>query len=171
MKQSMKRTAQIIVISLMAAAGLLLASCTGQNGRAYEKFYWTTDLLYISDTNHATPATVYIDSFFPTNSGTYRVEYETVDQDAWYLEYDIYINQGGPGLVSGADNWYEIDLLPSGPAIYFLGNSARNPLAKSLTPVTNEGGSLMQKHGPILGTKRLDSSQGSIEIRYGRIIK
>jgi len=172
MKKIPARTLTITILSLIALTGLAFVSCTGPNGRAFEKFYWTTDLLYISDTNHATPATVYIDTYFQTSSGTYRVEYQTVDDPrGWFLEYDIYINHGGPGLAGGADNWYEIDLLPTGPAIYLLGNYARNPAAKNLVPVINHGGSLMQQHGPILGSQHLESSQGSIDIRFGRIVK
>lgn len=169
---------KFLLVLLVLTSLLLLVNCKGPDGEAYLKYWWTGKLYYISDTNPSTPATIYNDQYFKTNTGTFRTEYVSWDGSGWWINYTITVNEGEPFFEAGADTWYEIALYSYGPVLYewdyarsIISNEREEETltAAPFLPKSKEPISEGKVIGEILGTDEIVSAKGSIRIEYGRI--
>lgn len=171
---------RLIIASSIMIALIFITSCTGPNGNAYQKYWWTGSLGYIYDTNPSTPATIYNDVYFPTSSGSYYMEYEAGNGSKWYLYYTITTKEGTLFNTAGDDTWFEIWLLSTGPSLYKW-DSARNiqnddAIAKGVSTSisineANERISTGKVLSEILGADEREYIYGSIKIEWGRILE
>jgi hypothetical protein len=169
---------KLLLVLLVLTSLLLLVNCKGPDGEASLKYWWTGTLYAISDTNPSTPATIYNNQYFKTNTGTFRTEYVSWDGSGWWINYTITVNEGEPFFEAGADTWYEIALYSYGPVLYewdyarsIISNErAEETLtAAPFLPKSKEPISEGKVIGEILGTDEIVSAKGSIRIEYGRI--
>lgn len=108
----------IILTFLLSCCLFIQISCTGSPGQPYLKYYWIGTPLAFSDSNPSTPYTVYNNVYFPTDTGTFYMQYIAWDGSGWWMYYSITSNPGKMFWVPGDDSWFEIDLFSSGPSIY-----------------------------------------------------
>lgn len=97
---------------------LFLSGCTGPDGQAYQKYWWTGLPGYFYDTNPSTPSKIYNDTYFSTNPGSYYMEYESWSGSPWYMYYTITTKKGSSFNTAGDNTWFEIWLLSEGPSLY-----------------------------------------------------
>ena len=162
----------LISISLMV---IILNGCTGQDGNASLKYWWAGSLGSIYDTNPSTPQTIYNDVYFPTNRGSFYMEYTAFDDSSWYIYYTITINGGQPLLIDGDDIWFEIGLYSTGPVLYEWDNAriietnllAENEDTTSEVTVVSTPISSGKFKTNILGIDSLILHNGKIDIQYG----
>jgi hypothetical protein len=155
-------------------------NCVGQNGNAYQKYRWDESLRRIYDSNPSTPETVYNNEYFPTNPGSYYMEYTTITNKSWYMYYTIEINEGKPFFDDGDDIWYELRLYSTGPALCEW-ESARSIDTNEIQfnyeeslPFTNKVKTQISKGkvlSDIIGFDEKNTVYGSIKIEYGQILE
>jgi hypothetical protein len=170
---------KIIFASIVLINLLLLTSCPGPNGSAYQKYWWAGSLGYIYDTNPSTPNTIYNDVYFPTNSGSYYMEYQAFDGSEWYMYYTITTKSGAMFNTSGDDSWFEIGLYYTGPVLYewdsarkiMNDDESKKVLSHSVSTINTKDkistGKVLSK---ILGSDEKENINGSIRIEYGRLL-
>ena len=158
---------RFFIISLVIIG---LIGCSA-DGSAYQKYWWTGSLQRIYDENPSTPATIYNNVNFPTESGTFYMEYTAWDNSSWWLYYTISINKGDSMLANEADKYFEILLLSTGPAIYVTekalsisGLESNEKLSLVTTPLSTG----KTKSGPLSVISK-DYPYGEISIVYGEI--
>jgi hypothetical protein len=143
---------------VFGVAALALVSCTGPDGKAFLAYSWASTPQYLYDENPATPTTVYNGDYFETAAGTYYMEYVAWDDSAWWMIYEITINEGSAFLSPGDDVWFEITLYSTGPSLYEW--SSPRALTESSEPDvqerrtgtqtrTNDGGTIRIEYGPL----------------------
>jgi len=162
------------VLCVLILFTTVFISCTGEDGNAYQKYYWAGAPLYFYDTNPYTPDIVYNDEYFYTGPGSYYMEYDAWDGSGWYMYYTIYIEEG-KFLEDGDDIWYEIFLSSSGPDIYgysyarsLEGKKAQNEETGKKSIVMGKEAKELRK-GPIIGKEEREYKNGKITIEYGRL--
>jgi len=168
----MKKSRLALVALLMLS--LVFISCSGQNGIAYQKYYWGGAPLYFFDTNPYTPSTVYNDEYFYTGAGSYYMEYIAWNGSKWYLYYTIEIDKGKI-LRDGDDFYYEIDLYSTGPSLYRyrvtkeIKEETIEETQDNRNNIIKESGTLGLKQGPIIGKEERELSNGKVTIEYGKL--
>jgi hypothetical protein len=110
---------------------VILVSCgqDGQDGDAFIKFTWDWYVDTYEDTNSDTPSTLYENTYYETDPGSYSFEYWCSDGmgDVWYYtgNYTIRINVGEKGGFlsagdDGEDNHYHMELTGDGADLDLL---------------------------------------------------
>jgi hypothetical protein len=170
---------KLFLFSIVVIISTILTSCTGPEGKAYQKYWWAGSLGYFYDTNPSTPYTIYNNVYFSTNAGNYYLEYRAFDGSAWYMYYTITINKGGPLFIPGDDVWFEIDLYSFGPSLYkwdsakqLTQNITKNEKEKGSENITNVKTPYSENRNKtaILGSEERKYSFGTIQIKYGKIL-
>ncbi len=117
MKFQRKISFTIIMLGILAAT-VFFIGCNGVDGSSYLKYTWVTTPTEFYDDNPSTPSTIYNDTYFPTDGGTYLGGYTTTGPSSYQYTYTISVNAGEPFFQEGDDLWYEIYLGTSGPTLY-----------------------------------------------------
>lgn len=167
------------VVVLISVIAMILVGCSGPDGKAYQKYWWTGSLGYIFDTNPSTPATIYNDVYFATNPGSYYLEYQSWNGSQWYMYYKISVQSGGLFFSAGDDSWFEIGLYSTGPVLYRWSSASvedgngkldsdtePSPSTTRLDRKLSEG----RRRSEVLGADEITTMFGSIQIEYGRIL-
>jgi hypothetical protein len=162
-------------------AVLLLAGCAGQDGHSYQKYSWSGAPGYLYDTNPATPATVYNDTYYPTGEGKFYLEYMAWDGSLWWAYYTITVNKGRAILQEGDDLWFEIGLYSFGPSLYKWtsaysllpqageGKAPKSP-SQTLTAAPGSEALSEGRRGEVLGRQDWVKPAGTVHLEFGRLL-
>jgi hypothetical protein len=160
---------------------VLLSGCTGPRGEAYQQYWWSAMPTRLYDTNPSTPSTVVNDVYFPTNSGSFYMEYTTAITNVnYYLYYTITTEESNFFLSPGDDSWFEICLFSTGPSLYKwpspLSVIVNEPNLGDATSsgsisITDERISTGKRLGEVLGTETREYPNGSIKLEWGKILE
>jgi len=174
------RVIGVQVILLVLA--FLLSACTGNDGKTYQKYWWSGSLGYLYDSNPSTPATVYNDVYFRTKEGDFYLQYQAFDGSEWYAYYSIEADEGTAPMHDGDDLWFEICLYSTGPTLYRWDfarslevqsgdreESQRSPeVAES--SLSEDESSVTSRNGPVLGSEVFVGTAGKVKLRFGKML-
>lgn len=112
------RLGRWVLILVASLAILSFVGCTGQPGPVMLAYSWVETPFYLYDSNPSTPSTVYNGVYFPTEPGSYYMEYQAWDASFWSISYSLEAHSGEMFLQNGAEADFEIALYAIGPSIY-----------------------------------------------------
>ncbi len=160
---------------LLLLIPVFFLSCKGIDGNSYLKYYWTSPLSYMTDSNPSTPHNVYNDVYFSTNSGTYYMTYGGTGFN-YYMYYTIEVDEGGL-FTDGDDLWFGAALSPRGPTFYKLtydrsvdSEDFGNEISLNNGPVQKIKADSEKIRGPILGREEKIMRNGTIRMEYGQLL-
>lgn len=107
---------KIALVSIAVVLALALAGCSLFD-RPKLAFFWNETLDGLYDENPSTPSTVYNGEYFATDEGTFNAAYSTVYDDGYSFSYTI-SKHDDDSLAT--QTYFELDLLSTGPALYYV---------------------------------------------------
>lgn len=155
-----------------------ITACSGPPGEVSLAYSWVSLPQYIYDENPATPDTIYNGEYFPSEPGTYYMEYIAWDGSGWWMEYTLTAEEGGMWGAAGDASYFEITLYSSGPSLWRW-DSARSleingtdyetaPSASAVVPLA-EAASGREALSEAAGREARRSGGYTLEIRYGKL--
>jgi hypothetical protein len=173
MKNIFKIALMVIVVAI---AGLGLMGCPGPIGDIYLKHTWSYTPVSFADDNPGTPSTIYYNTYYKIDAGTYNIWYTDYSWNYWHVQYTVTANPGKPYGIAGDDKYFEI-YFTYGSGAYFYGpysyaKSVNAPTRELATPIssTMDGSKSVNKSdGVFVSHQHLDLGNYSVDADLFRI--